>query len=73
MEGGNETPAREDTAEKNQSGRKRPNILFVVCDDLHKHVSPSGYDAIQTPTLAGLAAESMTFRNAYCQYTVCGP
>ena len=66
-------PAKKKTAQKSQSDRKRPNILFVVCDDLNTHVSPSGYDAIQTPTLAGLAAESMTFRNAYCQYPVCGP
>ena len=66
-------PAKKKSSQKNHSVRKRPNILFVVCDDLNTHVSPSGYDAIQTPTLAGLAAESMTFRNAYCQYPVCGP
>jgi arylsulfatase A-like enzyme len=40
-------PAKKKTAQKNQSGRKRPNILFVVCDDLNTHVSPSGYDAIR--------------------------
>ena len=52
---------------------KRPNVLFVVCDDLNTHVSPSGYDSIQTPALKRLAAESLTFRRAYCQYPVCGP
>ncbi|MEM1444253.1 MAG: sulfatase, partial [Verrucomicrobiota bacterium] len=57
---------------------KRPNgngknILFIVCDDLNTHVSPSGYDPIETPTLAQLAAESMNFRRAFCQYPVCGP
>lgn len=49
------------------------NVLFIVCDDLNTHVSPSGYDPIQTPTLANFAAGSMTFRRAFCQYPVCGP
>ena len=52
---------------------ERPNILFIVCDDLNTHVQPSGYLPVQTPTLAALAAESMTFERAYCQYPVCGP
>ena len=51
----------------------RPNILFIICDDLNTHVSPAGYDPIVTPTLTALAAESMNFRRAYCQYPVCGP
>jgi arylsulfatase A-like enzyme len=53
--------------------KKRKNVLFIVCDDLNTHVSPSGYAPIQTPTLDRLAAESMTFRRAFCQYPVCGP
>ena len=70
------------TASPVQSDAKQPppkqrrnnrNVLFVVCDDLNTHVSPSGYDPIHTPTLARLASESMTFRRAYCQYPVCGP
>ncbi len=55
--------------------QKRPkkNILFVVCDDLNTHISPSGYDPIHTPTLAQFASEGTTFHRAYCQYPVCGP
>lgn len=52
---------------------EKPNILFIVCDDLNTHVSPSGYSSIQTPTLAALSESGMTFENAYCQYPVCGP
>jgi iduronate 2-sulfatase len=52
---------------------KHPNVLFVVCDDLNTHVSPSGYTSIHTPALDRLAAESLTFRRSYCQYPVCGP
>lgn len=64
-----------DTAATNDPRRpsRRKNVLLVVCDDLNTHVSPAGYDPIYTPTLAGLAAESMTFRRAFCQYPVCGP
>ena len=51
----------------------KPNVLFVVCDDLNTHVSTSGYEPILTPNLAGFAKESMTFNRAFCQYPVCGP
>lgn len=51
----------------------RPNVLLIVCDDLNRHVSTSGYRPIQTPALESLAAAGQTFRRAYCQYPVCGP
>ena len=56
-----------------QSAKAKKNILFIVCDDLNTHVSPADYEPIHTPALAALAADSMTFRRAYCQYPVCGP
>jgi iduronate 2-sulfatase len=52
---------------------KKPNVLFIVCDDLNTHVSTSGYPHIRTPAFDELAAAGMTFRRAYCQYPVCGP
>ncbi len=52
---------------------ERPNVLFIVCDDLNRHVSTSAYEHIKTPVLDHLAAEGMTFNRAYCQYPVCGP
>ena len=55
------------------SVQAKPNVLFVVCDDLNTHVSTSGYEPILTPNLAGFAKESMTFNRAFCQYPVCGP
>jgi iduronate 2-sulfatase len=51
----------------------RPNVLFIVCDDLNTHVSTSGYAHIKTPAFDELAAAGMTFGRAYCQYPVCGP
>lgn len=51
----------------------KPNVLFIVCDDLNTHVSTSGYAHIQTPAFDRLAAAGMNFGRAYCQYPVCGP
>jgi iduronate 2-sulfatase len=64
------SPRITDAAKK---GKGRPNVLFVICDDLNTHVSPSGYEHIETPTLSSFAKESMTFQRAFCQYPVCGP
>lgn len=52
---------------------KKPNVMFIVCDDLNTHVSTSGYPHISTPAFDSLAVDGMTFRRAYCQYPVCGP
>ncbi len=52
---------------------RRPNVLFVVSDDLSARISPAGYPGVQTPSLDRLAREGTTFRRAYCQYPVCGP
>jgi iduronate 2-sulfatase len=51
----------------------RPNVLFIVCDDLNTHVSTSGYPRIKTPSFDQLAGAGMNFGRAYCQYPVCGP
>ena len=59
--------------EKAASAGKRPNVLFIVCDDLNTHGSTSGYNHISTPTLDKLAAAGTRFLRAYCQYPVCGP
>lgn len=55
------------------SAAARPNVLFIICDDLNRHVGFCGYANIQSPNLNELAADSLVFRRAYCQYPVCGP
>lgn len=57
----------------NTASAAKPNVLFIVCDDLNSHVSAVGYPHIHTPAWDRLAAAGMTFRRAYCQYPVCGP
>jgi arylsulfatase A-like enzyme len=52
---------------------KRPNVLFVISDDLSSRIQPTGYEGVMTPVLDRLAKEATTFQRAYCQYPVCGP
>jgi iduronate 2-sulfatase len=66
---------REAKQQRKRAGEsnKRPNVLFIVCDDLNIHVSTSGYERIQTPSFDRLADAGMRFSRAYCQYPVCNP
>jgi arylsulfatase A-like enzyme len=52
----------------------QPNVLLIVSDDLTAAaLGPYGNTVCRTPHLDRLAAEGVTFQNAYCQYPVCGP
>lgn len=52
---------------------ERPNVVFILSDDLMKQIGVYGHDAIATPELNKLAGQSMVFDRAYCQYPLCGP
>ena len=48
------------------AGRRKPNILFIMVDDLGKEwVSCYGAEDVKTPHLDALAAGGMRFTNAY--------
>ena len=51
----------------------RPNILFLVADDLATRLGCYGDTAAITPNLDRLAAEGVVFTHAYCQGAVCTP
>lgn len=53
----------------------RPNILFVVSDDLNTRIGPYVDSSLRlhTPHLDRLAAEGVSFMRAYSQFPVCGP
>ncbi len=51
----------------------RPNVLFVVADDLNCAIGPYGDAVAVTPHLDRLASRSLVFRRAYCQQAVCNP
>ena len=55
------------------SAADRPNVLFIVSDDLTACLGSYGNEVCQTPNLDRLASEGVQFNKAYCQYPVCGP
>jgi arylsulfatase A-like enzyme len=52
---------------------KKPNILFIVSDDLNTRIGPYMDIDNHTPHLNRLAEEGVTFSRAYSQYPICGP
>jgi iduronate 2-sulfatase len=51
----------------------RPNVLFIVVDDLRTELGCYGCDYIKSPKIDQLAARGMVFERAYCQQAVCSP
>ena len=53
---------------------RRPNILFVVCDNLNPNVlGCAGHPMVKTPNIDRLAVQGAYFTNAYCGSPVCVP
>ena len=51
---------------------KKPNVLFLISDDLNTALSGFGHPQCKTPSLDRLAERGMKFENMHCQYPVCG-
>ena len=49
----------------------RPNIVWIIPDDMSAHFSSYGETAIQTPNVDKLAAKGVKFTNAYVTAPVC--
>lgn len=60
--------------ERTQAARRRPNIVFILADDLgYGDVGCFGQDKIETPNLDRMAARGMKLTAHYSGSTVCAP
>ena len=51
----------------------RPNVLFIMADDLRSELGCMGAKHVISPYLDALAARGRLFTRAYCQQAVCNP
>ncbi len=53
---------------------QRPNVLFVICDDLNDSIEGlGGHPQAKTPNLDRLSQSAVRFQHAYSNNPVCGP
>ena len=62
-----------DRASPGDAGVERPNILWLVAEDLSPIIPPYGDTTVATPNLSRLAAEGIRYDNAFSVSGVCAP
>ena len=51
----------------------KPNVIFIIADDLNCDIGAYGNSIIKTPHIDELSKKGVLFENAHNQYPLCGP
>ena len=51
----------------------RPNIIWLMAEDIGPDIECYGMEAVKTPNLNKLAEEGLKFENAFCTNPICSP
>jgi iduronate 2-sulfatase len=52
--------------------KAKPNVLFIVVDDLRPDLGCYGNTLVSSPNINQLAAQGVVFKRSYCNVSVCG-
>lgn len=55
-----------------EAEKQKPNVLFLIVDDLRNDLGVYGADHMHTPNIDQLGAEGVVFNRSYCNVPVCG-